>query len=132
MHSQFSMGGHTRTRVRAVLLTTLVTVLAGMRAHVADATPAVHRVQVTASRFLFSPGDITLKQGEPVELVMTSADVAHGLRIRELGVELRANKGQTAVASFTPRTAGDFVGKCSVFCGSGHNRMRLTVHVVPQ
>ena len=31
---------------------------------------------------------------------------------------------------FTPDKAGDFVGHCSVFCGSGHGGMMLTLHVV--
>lgn len=88
------------------------------------------RVEVTATRFAFSPTEITLKQGMPVALVMESTDVAHGLRIRELGVELRAPKGQSAETTFTPRQTGNFIGRCSVFCGSGHGRMTLVVHVV--
>jgi hypothetical protein len=42
---------------------------------------------VTAKRFGFEPGEITLKKGQPVVLVLKSADVPHGLRFRELNVE---------------------------------------------
>jgi cytochrome c oxidase subunit 2 len=31
---------------------------------------------------------------------------------------------------FTADKTGDFVGHCSVFCGSGHGGMSLTLHVV--
>jgi cytochrome c oxidase subunit 2 len=96
------------------------------------AAPSVepHRVEVTAKRFSFDPGDLTVKKGEPVILVLKSVDVAHGLRFRELGVDVKAGKGATSEVHFTPQTAGDFVGHCSVFCGGGHGSMKLTLHVV--
>lgn len=99
----------------------------------AQTTPAEtspRRVEVTAKRFTFSPGDITLKRGEPVILVLKSADVAHGIRFKELGVETKVGKGQTSELAFTPAKTGTFVGHCSVFCGSGHGAMTLTLHVV--
>jgi cytochrome c oxidase subunit II len=43
---------------------------------------------------------------------------------------VKAAKGKTAELSFTPTKIGDFVGACSVFCGSGHGKMKLTLHVV--
>lgn len=94
------------------------------------AQTAPRRIEITAKRFDFTPGDITLKKGEPVVIVLKSMDVAHGLRFRELGVEVKASKGQTSEVSFTPEKTGDFVGQCSVFCGAGHGGMKLTVHVV--
>jgi len=88
------------------------------------------RIQVTAKRFAFEPAEITVKKGEAIDLVMSSADVAHGLRVRELKIELHANKGRTAETVFTPQSVGTFVGHCSIFCGSGHGAMTLTIHVV--
>lgn len=87
-------------------------------------------IQITAKRFAFEPAEITLKQGEPVELTLRSVDVGHGLRFRELGMEMKAKKGQTSEVQFTPEKAGTFVGHCDVFCGSGHGTMELTLHVV--
>ena len=87
-------------------------------------------VQVTARRFAFEPAEITVKRGESVELHLTSIDVAHGLRIRELKIDLHADKGKTAETTFTPQTPGTYVGHCSVFCGSGHGEMTFTIHVV--
>jgi cytochrome c oxidase subunit 2 len=88
-----------------------------------------HRIEVTAKRFEFSPSEITLKKGEPVVLVLKSADVPHGIRFKELGVEVKVGKGQTSETTFTPDKVGTFVGHCSVFCGSGHGGMALTLHV---
>lgn len=89
-----------------------------------------HRIQVTAKKFSYEPETITLKKGEPVQLVLKSEDVPHGLKFRELGVDVKANKGKTGEADFTPEKTGDFVGHCSVFCGRGHGSMHLTLHVV--
>jgi cytochrome c oxidase subunit II len=88
------------------------------------------RVEISAKRFAFMPGEITLKKGQPVTLVLKSMDVGHGLRIRGLGVDLKVKAGQTAEVTITPDQAGDYTGHCSVFCGSGHGSMVFTVHVV--
>jgi cytochrome c oxidase subunit II len=99
-------------------------------------TPPVHsqtaprRIEVTAKRFDFAPAEITVKKGEPVVIVLKSVDVAHGLRFRDLGVNVKVGKGKTGELALTPKRTGDFVGTCSVFCGSGHGSMKLTLHVV--
>jgi cytochrome c oxidase subunit 2 len=87
-------------------------------------------IQITAKRFVFEPAEITVEQGEPVVLVVKSEDVAHGLRFHELNLDVKVSKGATVEAPFTPAVLGDFVGHCSVFCGSGHGQMTLTIHVV--
>ncbi len=94
----------------------------------AQRTP--RRIEVAARRFEYTPSEITLKKGEPVVLVLKSVDVDHGLRLKELGVDAKVNKGQTSDIPFTPTMAGTFVGHCSVFCGSGHGKMTLTLHIV--
>ena len=88
------------------------------------------RIEVSAKRFEFTPAQVTLKKGESVVLVLKSGDVAHGLRFRELGIETRVDKGQISELAFTPDKVGTFVGHCSVFCGSGHGGMTLTLQVV--
>jgi len=94
------------------------------------AQEAPRRIEITAKQFSFEPSEITVKKGEPVVLVIKSADVAHGLRFRELNLNVKVDKGGTAEMPFTPDKTGDFVGHCSVFCGSGHGGMTLTMHVV--
>ena len=95
----------------------------------AHAQGAPKRIEVTAHRFNFSPAEITLKKGEPVVLVLKSTDVAHGLRFRDLHVELNVRAGSSTEVTFTPDKTGDFTGHCSVFCGSGHGSMALKLHV---
>jgi cytochrome c oxidase subunit II len=103
-------------------------VLTGQRFH-ANAQDAPQRIQITAKRFDFTPGEITLKKGVPVVLALTSEDVDHGLKFKELHVDVKAKKGQTSEVTFTPDQVGTFVGQCSVFCGSGHGSMKMTLHV---
>ena len=88
------------------------------------------RIDVVAKRYAFEPGEITLNRGQPVILVLKSSDVAHGLRFRELNLNLKGRKGGMTEMQFTPDKTGDYVGHCSVFCGSGHEAMTLTLHVV--
>lgn len=99
-------------------------------AKVVTAQNSPQTIEVTAKKFGYQPAEITVKRGEPVVLVIKSLDVAHGLRFRDLNLDARIDKGGTAELRFTPEKAGDFVGHCSVFCGSGHGSMTLTLHVV--
>src|SRR5580698_8367414 len=96
----------------------------------ANAQSAPRRIEVSAKRFNFTPNDLTLKKGQPVVLVLKSEDATHGIRIKELGVDFKAAKGQTSEFPFTPDKTGDFAVHCSTFCGSGHGTMMFTIHVV--
>lgn len=98
--------------------------------HVVRAQDSPKTIQVVARRFSFEPSEITVKKGQPVVLVLKSEDVAHGLRFRDLNLNVTVDKGSTAELRFTPDKTGDFIGHCSVFCGSGHGSMTLTLHVV--
>lgn len=102
----------------------------GFSAPMARAQAAPRKIEITAQRFKFDPGEITLKKGQPVVLVLKSEDVAHGLRFRDLNVALKVRAGGTAEVQFTPERTGDFVGHCYVFCGKGHGSMAMTMHVV--
>ncbi|MGA2908436.1 MAG: cupredoxin domain-containing protein [Terracidiphilus sp.] len=88
------------------------------------------RIEITAQRFVFKPGEITVKVGQPVVLVLKSLDVSHGLHIRDLGINMKVKAGETAEVTFTPSQIGDFAGRCSVYCGSGHGSMTFVLHVV--
>jgi cytochrome c oxidase subunit 2 len=94
-----------------------------------SAADAPRRIEIAAKRFQYSPGEITLKKGEPVVLVLHSEDVGHGLKISELNVQTEIGKGASSELAFTPAKTGDFVGHCSHFCGAGHGGMTLTLHV---
>lgn len=97
---------------------------------VAQAQPAPTRIEITAKRFAFTPNEITVKKGQPVQLVLKSMDVAHGIRVRGLNVLVKVKAHGTAEVTFTPQQDGDYEGHCAVFCGSGHGSMTFLVHVV--
>jgi cytochrome c oxidase subunit II len=95
----------------------------------ASAQDAPKRIDVSVKRFAYEPAEITVKKGEPVVLEITTQDVAHGLKFKELNLNTKIEKGKPGELAFTPTKTGDFVGHCSVFCGSGHGSMTLTLHV---
>jgi cytochrome c oxidase subunit II len=119
-----------KTKLILLLLISAAIVAAVFSTHMVRAQAAPRRIEVTAKRFTYEPGEITLKKGQPVVLVIHSEDVTHGMRVRELNLNAKIEKGTPAELSFTPDKTGDFVGHCSVFCGSGHGGMTLTLHVV--
>jgi cytochrome c oxidase subunit 2 len=112
--------------INALLIAVLAIGMAGSRVSQAQAH---RRIEIVAKRFDFTPGDITLKKGESVVLVLTSADVDHGLKFKDLNLNIKATKGKTTEIPFTPTKAGTFVGQCSVFCGAGHGSMKMKLHV---
>ena len=113
-----------------LLICPVVVVLAISISAPIHAQPEPRTIELTAHRFTYEADEITLKVGQPVLLVVKSEDVPHGLRIRELGVDLKIPAHGAAKAQFTPKQAGEFIGHCFVFCGNGHGTMALTVHVV--
>jgi cytochrome c oxidase subunit 2 len=117
---------------RCLLLVVAVVMVCGigLRPPAASAQVEAKKIEITAKRFTYTPNEITLKKGEPVVLVVKSLDVAHGMRVKELNIDLKVKKGGTTEVPVTPDKTGDFVGQCSVFCGPGHGTMKITIHVV--
>jgi cytochrome c oxidase subunit 2 len=117
-----------------LVVSSLFAILAGYAAartnHAPKTSHNPQTITIRASRFAFAPNEITVKKGEPVNVIIQSEDVSHGLVIEELGIRTEVKKGQSATVTFTPETTGTFEGKCAHFCGSGHGSMTLTVHVV--
>ncbi|HTF70164.1 MAG TPA: cupredoxin domain-containing protein, partial [Edaphobacter sp.] len=93
----------------AVFFATLIAALFNPQLIHAQTSP--RRIEVTAKRFDFTPAEVTVKKGEPVVIVLTSVDVAHGLSFRDLGVNVKVGKGKTGELAFTPTKVGDFVGQ---------------------
>ncbi len=117
-----------KKRLIFVMVAVVLAVSALAPMALAQTTP--RRIEIDARRFAFSPNEITLKKGETVILVLKSDDVAHGLRVRDLNIDLKTKAGATVEVTITPDKTGDFVGHCSVFCGEGHGSMTIKVHVV--
>ena len=111
-----------------LLLASVAAVPVWFQAHAA-ARPGPRVVEISARRFGFTPGEITLKKGEPVTLRLSTEDVKHGFFVKGLGLDADIIPGTTAEITFTPQTTGKFLSVCDNFCGSGHGDMRMAIVV---
>jgi cytochrome c oxidase subunit II len=109
-------------------------ILAGMLALTAPvllAAPEPRVIEITARRFAFEPAEIEVAVGEPVRLIVRSADGVHGLEIKKLKVRKEIPRGGEAVTiNFTAKEAGRFPILCSEYCGDDHDNMRGMLVVV--
>lgn len=87
-------------------------------------------IEITLSRYAFSPAQIEVGLGEQVRLKVTSIDGAHGFEIRQLGVNAPIpSDGKTVTLDLMPTEAGTFEIQCSGYCGRGHHRMKARLVV---
>src|SRR5271170_7224729 len=96
----------------AVLTFATTTLYFSQHSHAEDAP---RRIEIVAKRWDYTPGEVTLKKGVPVVIVLTSQDTNHGLKFKELNLKVEAKNGQTSEVAFTPAQTGTFSGQCSVF-----------------
>ena len=105
------------------------TAMAGERSDGGKQQPRV--IEITASRFEFTPSEIKVAVGESVRLLVRSADVEHGFAIPTLGIGAAIPPGDDPVViDFVATEPGRHRFACSVFCGVGHGRMTGTLTVV--
>jgi cytochrome c oxidase subunit 2 len=95
------------------------------------AQPTERVVRIQAADFAFSPAVVRVNPGDRVTVEFSSADVVHGLSIDGYPLDLVAEPGQTARATFTAGRAGTFPLRCSVACGSLHPFMTGRLEVGP-
>ena len=113
----------------AKFCTILTTALLFFAVHLAiSETP--QKIEITASKFSYSPNEITLKKGQSVTLVFHSTDVTHGFELPELNIRSEIEKGKDTEVTVTPSQTGQFLGRCAHFCGKGHGLMTLQINVV--
>lgn len=84
----------------------------------------VKEINLEAFQYGFSPEPVVVKKGDIVKLDITSRDVAHGVYIKEYGINVSVNKGEHKKIEFFADKEGKFDIICSVYCGPGHSRMR--------
>src|ERR1700755_1930070 len=82
-------------------------------------------IEVTARRFAFEPAEIQVAVGEPVRLMVRSADGVHGIENKKVkGNKTIPRGGDPVVINFTAKEAGTFPIMCSEYCGDDHDNMR--------
>jgi uncharacterized cupredoxin-like copper-binding protein len=71
-------------------------------------------VEVTATEFAFTPGELTVTVGEPVNLSLVNAgELAHDLAIPDLGIRLASGPGRQATTGIKIDDAGTYQFLCS-------------------
>jgi cytochrome c oxidase subunit 2 len=73
---------------------------------------------------------LILPAGQPVDLIITSADVIHSLWVPQLGGKMDAIPGHANRLRLQADAPGLLAGQCAEFCGVGHGAMRFEVQVV--
>jgi cytochrome c oxidase subunit II len=96
----------------------------------AAAQPEEQVIKILARRFTYTPNKLSLKQGVPVILELTSADVLMGFSAPDFDARADIVPGQVARVRLVPAKVGTFTFLCDIFCGSGHETMSGTITVV--
>ncbi len=116
---------------RAIALTATALAVAGCvtAAQVTPKAPQVQTVEILAQKFDFTPDEIKVKKGVPVDLELTTLDRLHGFNVPGLGLRAEIVPGQTTHVKFTPDKTGRFLFHCDIFCGEGHEDMDAAIIV---
>jgi cytochrome c oxidase subunit 2 len=121
------MAPHRRTLLQAVAAAGLIAAT-GRALVLAQAKPRI--IPITARKFEYEPGELTLKLNEPVVFQLQTADVVMGFSVPDFGVRGTIIPGQVTEVPMTPTKVGEFIFLCDVFCGTGHENMEGTMRVV--
>ena len=94
------------------------------------AKPKEKVIKITAKRFDFTPGHITVKKGVPVVFEFKAPDVLMGFNLPDFNVRADLIPGKVTRVPFVPDKTGTFIFLCDVFCGGGHEKMNGQLTVV--
>jgi cytochrome c oxidase subunit 2 len=75
---------------------------------------------------------LVVPAGRPVELLLTSHDVVHAMWIPDFDVKTDVYPDHTNSLSMTFDHPGQWLGRCSEFCGTHHTTMDFYVRAVPE
>jgi cytochrome c oxidase subunit II len=93
--------------------------------------PRARTIRLEARNFEYLPAGVSVGRGDLVTLELVALDVVHGAHIDGYGVELTADPGQTARATFVADRPGFYRIRCSIPCGPLHPFMTGTLRVDP-
>jgi cytochrome c oxidase subunit II len=102
-----------------------------------------HVIQIVAKKFEFTPNEIHVKAGEWVQIKLSTADRAHGLKLNlypegasedgNPGLvfdhpqdDAKVEKNKDRAIEFVALRPGIYDFKCSVQCSMGHGHDRMT------
>jgi len=105
-------------------------------------------IEISATKYEFTPAEIHVKKGEKIELKVHSVDETHGVKLTLYpegakakgapGLVLdqpaengKVTKGTDEVIDFTAQEPGTYNFVCAKFCGFGHDKMKGKLIVEP-
>lgn len=88
-----------------------------------EAQGPARQIKVVTKKWNIEPGEIKVKVNEPVELLVTTMDVAHGFEVPELRIDEAVNPGPGVKIALKVEKAGRYTVRCSILCGMGHEDM---------
>lgn len=89
--------------------------------------PEADEIEIVASNAGFRPGQVGLRRGETVRIVLTTADDEHCFAVDALRIEKRILPGRRTTLDLTPERAGTFPFYSCLEPDSEKLRGRLTV-----
>ncbi|HEV2276924.1 MAG TPA: cupredoxin domain-containing protein [Acidobacteriaceae bacterium] len=116
----------------AHIVLTLLLLLSGCTRTPTYSGPPNTVIKVVMKKWAIEPARIVVPQGARVELIVSTADVEHGLGVRGLGINEPVQPGQPpAVIRFLAQTPGTYPMRCSILCGKGHKDMLGEIVIEP-
>ncbi len=95
-----------------------------LRAYAASQiSPKARIIRIEAKRFVYTPNEITVKQGEHVILELTALDFIHGFNLPDFKIRTDITPGIPVQLPLNPTEAGRYTFLCDNFCGDGHESM---------
>ena len=94
------------------------------------AAPRAKVIKISAKRFDYAPGHLTLKKGVPVNLELSTRDVLMGFNLPDFNLRADIVPEKVTRVRFVPDKTGTFTFLCDIFCGSGHEQMQGSITVV--
>jgi len=115
-----------------IAATTAILAAAAVVTYVAaqPAEPKEKVIKITAKRFDYTPGNLTLKKGEPVILEFTTLDVLMGFNLPDFNVRADIVPDKVTRVRLVPDKTGTFTFLCDIFCGARHEEMNGRITVV--
>ena len=122
-----------KINLNAVRIASAAAILAlgsGLSYVAVHAAPRPKVIKISAKRFDYTPGNLTLKKGQPVIFELASRDVMMGFNVPDFHLRGDMVPDKVTRVQFIPDKTGKFIFFCDIFCGTGHEEMHGLITVV--
>lgn len=130
-HSKWPPERGAKRSAAALIALVLMGLLAACRHTPTYSGPPNLVVHMVMKKWAIEPNRIVVPQGARVELIVTTADVEHGLAVPGLAINEPVQPGWTTTVRFLAQTPGTYPMRCSIACGRGHDQMTGAIVITP-